>query len=358
MTRTTRAVRSTSAVRGLAALCAVVLGVLVTPRAAEAQSVLMETTGGNELPSVTPAFTLRAFGFGESRPLRVTVQISRSTDFSGALLIDSTYFTVDTVSTVQITRLLPSETPVYWKATVSSPDGRFAESPLAGPRLVPPWLTLISPNSPSGDILDTRQPVFVWSSADALPVLGEWRYEFEITSSTGNTELAAAGLRDTTYQPTSDLQTSTPYQWRVRATLGSSGSIVLNSKGTFLIADEALPRRTLVYQNFPNPFPSAVAFATCIWFDVAPPGARISLDVTDLRGNLVRTLIPGADGQRDFLPGRYGQGIPGAGSNCNNRFVWDGTGSDGRTVAPGVYLLRFKAGLQAPTFLRMLFLGR
>ena len=258
---------------------------------------------------------------------------------------------------MQITRLLPSETPVFWKARVSTPDGRIAESPLGGPRLVPPWLILVSPNSPTGDIVDTRRPLFTWSSADALPALGTWKYEFEITTG-GRTELAATGLTDTTYTPTTDLQTSTSYRWRVRATLDSAGSILLNSKGTFVVTAEPVPTRTLVYQNFPNPFPSSVAFATCFWFDVAEPGARISLDVLDLRGNMVRTIIPGVDGQRDFLPGRYGQGSPGAGSNCSNRFVWDGTGSDGRTVAPGVYLLRFQAGLAAPKFLRMLFLGR
>ena len=129
MTHTHRAVRSTSAVRGLLALVAMMAGVLAT-RTVGAQSVLMETTGGSQLPSVTPAFSLRAFGFGESRPLRVTVQISRSTDFSAALVLDSTYFTLDTISAIQITRLLPSEAQVYWKARVSTPDGRSAESPL------------------------------------------------------------------------------------------------------------------------------------------------------------------------------------------------------------------------------------
>jgi hypothetical protein len=345
----------------VAARWALTLGVLaahaLTARAVGAQSVTMETPGTRELHSVTPAFTLNAFGFGDSRPLRVVVQMSRTSDFSSNLLVDSTYFTNDTISTVQITRLLPSETNVFWKARVSAPNGRTAESPVGGPRLVPPWLILVSPNSPAGDIVDTRRPLFTWSSADAVPALGTWRYEFEITTG-GSSALAATGLTDTTYTPSSDLQTNTSYRWRVRATLGSSGSIILNSKGTFIVADEPLPTRTLVYQNFPNPFPSSVAFATCFWFDVAEPGARISLDVLDLRGNKVRTIIPGADGQQDFLAGRYGQGTPGAGSNCSNRFVWDGTGYDGRTVAPGVYLLRFQAGLGTPIFRRMLFLGR
>jgi hypothetical protein len=171
-------------------------------------------------------------------------------------------------------------------------------------------------------------------------------------------EQAATGVRDSTWRPPTDLQANTPYRWRVRATLPSGVSVQATSVGTFLVKDQPLPAVTLVYPNFPNPFPTATAFSTCIWFDVAEPGARIALDVTDLRGNLVRQLVPGPDGQQDFLPGRYGQGEPGTGSSCSNRFVWDGTGNDGRTVAPGVYLLRFQSGLQRATFRRMLFLGR
>ncbi len=328
----------------------------VSARAVAAQSVVLDGPTGATLPSLTPAFSLRALGFGAERPLRVTLQIAGTPDFAGSLLLDSTFVTTDSTVAMQVTRLLPGETTIYWRARVSSPSGAQADSPITGPRSVPTWLTLIAPNSSVGDIFDIRRPLFVWKSARVSPLAGAWTYDVQITTQ-GRQEQGASGLRDTTWRAFADVQTNTSYRWSVRASVGTA-SVLVNSSATFLVRDQPLPGATLLYQNFPNPFPSAAAFSTCIWFDVAQPGARIALDVTDLRGNLVRTLIPGSDGQRDFQPGRYGQGLPGAGSNCDNRFVWDGTGNDGRTVAAGVYLLRFQAGRQAPSFRRMLFLGR
>ena len=115
---------------------------------------------------------------------------------------------------------------------------------------------------------------------------------------------------------------------------------------------------TIFYNNFPNPFPTASAFATCFWFDLAEPGGRVSLDILDLRGNLVRSLIPGIDGQRDFAPGKYGRAAAGTGTNCDGRFIWDATGNDGRTVANGVYIARFRAAKGTATFRNIYFQGR
>jgi hypothetical protein len=101
----------------------------------------------------------------------------------------------------------------------------------------------------------------------------------------------------------------------------------------------AAPAATLLYQNFPNPFPSATSVTTCVWFDLAE-GGPTSLEVHDLRGNRVRRIFP-APGESAALPaGRYGRGPGGAG--CDGRFTWDGTGSDGRRVPSGVYLLRLR----------------
>jgi hypothetical protein len=322
-----------------------------------AQSVLLDGPTGSTLPSITPVLSLRAIGFGAARPLLVTVFIATTPDFSSGLIVDSTFTTSDSVVAFQVMRLLPSEGQVFWKARVSSPTVPAVESGVTGPRVVPPWLVLVTPNSPTGDIFDDRRPLFVWKSARVSPLVGVWKFDLDILTQ-GRAEQSATGLTDTSYRALTDLQTNASYRWSVRASLGSLATIAVNSFGSFLVKDAPLPPRTLMYQNFPNPFPSAVAFSTCIWFDVAEPGARIALDVTDLRGNLVRRLIPGLDGVRDFLPGQYGRGEVGAGSSCNNRFVWDGTGDDGRTVAPGVYLLRFQAGRQPPSFKRMLFLGR
>jgi hypothetical protein len=341
---------------GLALTWSLLAASLLT-RPASAQAVLLDGPTTAVLPSITPAFSLHAFGFGTVLPIRVTVQIATTSDFTGGMLLDSTFVTNDTLASIQVVRPLASEARVFWRARVEGTDGRTAESAAVGPRAVPAWLILVSPNSAGGDGFDVRQPLFVWRSARVTPLLGAWRYDVEITAS-GRPEQGVAGIRDTTWRPATDLQTETPYKWSVRASLDNGTSIMVHSLGTFLVSDQLAPLRTLVYQNFPNPFPSPFAFATCVWFDVAAPGARISLDVTDLRGNLVRTLIPGSDGQRDFTAGKYGRGAPGTGSNCDNRFVWDGTGNDRRTVAAGVYLLRFQSGREAPTFRRMLFLGR
>lgn len=84
----------------------------------------------------------------------------------------------------------------------------------------------------------------------------------------------------------------------------------------------------------------------------------VSLDVLDLRGNLVKRIVPADDGVGRFDAGRYGRGAPGTSSNCDNRFVWDGTAADGRTVAPGVYLARFRTASGPPTYRKIVFNGR
>ena len=80
--------------------------------------------------------------------------------------------------------------------------------------------------------------------------------------------------------------------------------------------------------------------------------------VLDARGNFVKSVVAPADASVSFTPGRYGRGAPGAGSSCDNRFVWDGTGADGRVVAPGVYLVRFRVGNEPPIFRKALFRPR
>jgi hypothetical protein len=339
-----------------AACCGAALTTL--PRTLPGQTVIVEGPAGAVLPTLTPSLLVRALGFANVRPLRVRVQIATSVDFGTAsIAVDTTFSTSDTTITVQITRALPSEGTVYWRASVQGTSGAAAESPITGPRPVPAWLTLVTPNSPTGDIFDIRRPLFVWKSARIAAATGAWKYTLEITNG-GRTEQATAGLSDTTFRAATNLQANTSYRWSVRATLPSGESVRLASLASFLIVDPPLPTTTILYQNFPNPFPSATAFSTCFWFDVGEPGGTVSFDVLDLRGNVVRTIVPTLDGVTQFAAGRYGRGAPGAGSNCDNRFVWDGTASDGRTVAPGVYVARFRVGKGSPTFRRMLFKGR
>jgi hypothetical protein len=118
------------------------------------------------------------------------------------------------------------------------------------------------------------------------------------------------------------------------------------------------PPTTTLYQNFPNPFPAAGGLTTCVWFDLAR-ASDVHIQVLDIRGNVVRTLIPSASMHASQAAGRYGRAsgnLP-EGFGCEERLTWDGTASDGRTVPAGVYLLRMRADATEVTR-RMLFLGR
>ena len=323
-----------------------------------AQSVQVLGPPGNPIRNVTPVFTVRAIDFTTS-PFVMMLQVSTSSDFTGSMIVDTTVISTTAVRDIQTNRILPSDATIYWRAIVSTSDGKSATSPVAGPRQVAPWITLIAPSPTTGGILDTRRPVFVWRSPAIAPSVGQWRFDFELTSSNRTiVELRATLLNDTAFIPPSDLQANTSYQWSVRATAPNGESVLEESSASFVIIDPALPTTTIMYQNFPNPFPTPAAFSTCFWFDVGEPGARISLEVLDLRGNLVRTIIPGDDRIADFLPGRYGRGLPGLGNNCDNRFVWNGTANDGRPVAAGAYLLRFVANNEKPIFKTIVFKGR
>jgi len=335
-------------------------GVLVlgaAPLAGQQPSVVVQTSEDIVLRSVSPQFTIRAFGFPAGQPMRVTMRVSENFGVLPPYLVDTTFVMTDSSRLLRIRRALPSGATVYWRALVEA-GARAAISDITGPRAVPAWVEMVDPASAQGNIVDVRQPLFRWRSPTVDTGPGPWRYDLEVISN-GQAVVAATGIDDTLFRATTPLQANTSYRWRLTARLTDApGSVTRESPGSFVIIDPPLPTSTLMYQNFPNPFPSAASFSTCFWFDVGEPGATISIELLDLRGNPVQTIVPAADGQTVFPPGRYGRGIPGLGSNCDNRFVWNGTARDGRSVPPGVYLARFRANGGPPTIRRILFLGR
>ena len=118
----------------------------------------------------------------------------------------------------------------------------------------------------------------------------------------------------------------------------------MDSHSSFVIVNPTVPLATLLYQNFPNPFPTATSSATCVWFDLSAPAA-VTLDVYDLSGRHVVNIVPGPEGIRNYTAGRHGRVAPGAAlPGCNGNIQWDGRGRDGRFVPPGVYILRLRAG--------------
>lgn len=101
------------------------------------------------------------------------------------------------------------------------------------------------------------------------------------------------------------------------------------------------PTVTLLYQNFPNPFPAPGADLTCIWFDLHR-ASQVRLTIHDVRGTLVRTIVPSVYFSGAFPAGRFGRGDPDTNVGCDQRFSWDGNDARGRTVPPGVYLVRLR----------------
>lgn len=101
------------------------------------------------------------------------------------------------------------------------------------------------------------------------------------------------------------------------------------------------PPINLLYQNFPNPFPSSTSPVTCVWFDLAQNSSGVTLAIYDLRGRLVRTLVPSSTVSSTLPGGYYGRAGSGpTATGCDPRLSWDGRGSDGRVVPSGVYLVR------------------
>ena len=66
----------------------------------------------------------------------------------------------------------------------------------------------------------------------------------------------------------------------------------MQSFSTFVILSANAPIATVLYQNFPDPFPNARVSTTCIWFDLKNQ-SNVHIDILDLRGNHVAQITPG-----------------------------------------------------------------
>ncbi|MGH7753771.1 MAG: hypothetical protein ACREN5_13240, partial [Gemmatimonadales bacterium] len=146
------------------------------------------------------------------------------------------------------------------------------------------------------------------------------------------------GLSTTTFRVPTPLDKNTPLRWSL-VTHAGPDSFVVQSRGVFLVLDQSAPVTTLLFQNFPNPFPQpgSTIGGTCFWFDIATPGP-VRLEILDLSGRLVRVLF-----DDPALPaGRYGR-QEGTGGSCDPRLSWNGRADNGAPVPAGVYLYKLKA---------------
>jgi hypothetical protein len=183
-----------------------------------------------------------------------------------------------------------------------------------------------------------------------------WNFLIVVSRKSDGFPVLTGSLTDTTYTGFTPLESNTSYLWTVTGHLSTGDSIRVQSFSTFVIQSKNAPLATVLYQNFPDPFPNARIATTCIWFDLKNQ-SNVRIDILDLHGNHVAQITPGRGLGPVFPPGLYGRVAIGSDSGCDDRLTWDGRDDTGRTVPPGVYLIRF-IGDGITSIKKLLFKGK
>jgi hypothetical protein len=346
-----------SAWRARAVASTAVLAVALTTASARGQTVgsaVVTGPAGNPLRDGVAAFTVTTSGFNPADlPLQIELQVATAADFT-TLFADTTV--TGASASIVVPRLLPPKINVWWRAKIRTARGANLITDAVGPRQTSPWLTLLAPNGLNGTTVDTTVPTFLWTAVATHPPVSPWSFFIVISRRSDNFPVITYTLADTIFRPPAPLETNTSYLWTVTARLSTGDSVRVQSFSTFVILSGNAPIATVLYQNFPDPFPNDRVSATCIWFDLKNQ-SNVRIDILDLRGSHVAQIMPGRGLGPLFLPGRYGRAAVGSDSGCDDRLTWDGRDDTGRTVPPGVYLIRFVGdGITATK--RLLFKGR
>jgi len=102
---------------------------------------------------------------------------------------------------------------------------------------------------------------------------------------------------------------------------GGNESNAVGSDAPTGVDNPVIPNRFQLFQNAPNPFNPT----TSITFDVPPGGGHVSIEIFDVTGRRVRSLL-----DEDRAPGTW-------------RVQWDGTTDRGTHASSGVYFYRLRA---------------
>ncbi|MGH7501906.1 MAG: S8 family serine peptidase [Longimicrobiales bacterium] len=296
--------------------------------------------------TIAPTFNWRASAVQTiMRPVLYRLEVASDSLFGNILYTD----TARDAFSLTATRALKPTANAYWRIIATAALGITTTSPAGPPFRVPRWVRLVAPAGDQPTFVDDERPVLSWAPLAAPPPIGPLTYDVEVLSNETGLPVQPT-LRNVTgssVRVAQPLVPNTAYRWRVIAHARLGGVDTIASVAAFVVTSEANPPVTLLYQNFPNPFPRADlgAFDTNVWFDLADTSS-VSLVVLDLRGRLVRSLIP-ADpscGTITLEPGIYGRGgTTDPGDPCVQT-SWDGRDGNGRALPRGLYLLRLIAG--------------
>ena len=305
------------------------------------RQIIVEIVGpSSPLTTITPQVTVRAQRSPEDEELvAFGVRVS-TTPLVVSTFVQDTSVAATGETTIQLRTPLPSGATVYFRGYVRTAQGTTIYSPATQARVVPRWLTLISPG-PGGGILEDRTPVFLWSQGPVAAPPGPWSYTITVMRTTGGPPVLNVATSDTAFFAVTPLEFNTSYRWTVTGQLVNKPEIRISESSSFVIVDQTTPRATLLHQPFPSPFPSPVRSAACVWFDLSEE-SPVTIDVLTIRTDLVKRIFvapPGAP----LDAGRYGRAV-GSTSGCDSDFSWDGTNELGQRVRAGTYLIRLRAG--------------
>lgn len=235
----------------------------------------------------------------------------------------------------------------WWRIVARTRDGfEYATTP-SGPFTVPKWVRLDTLADASAVYIETARPRLRWSAVPAPPPIGPLRYDVQILSARdGQVVQEVPNLRTDTVTLPVPLAYNHPYLWRVIARSPLGVADTAESVAPFVVTSRVLPPATLLHQNFPNPFPRPELGLnrTRIWFDLDQQ-STVELTIHDLRGHVVRRLIPDRGCGRVVLaPGLYGR--EGEGEIPCVQTRWDGRDDSGRMMPRGVYIVRLSAAGQ------------
>lgn len=303
---------------------------------------LEEVDGEGRVTNLAPQFqwnvpTTHPLGL----PVLFRLELSEDSLFQGVVLRDSVVGTFAR----RLQEPLPPRTRLFWRVQAVSTQGIHRAAPADVPILVPSWVALEVLNEPGGGQVSEPQPEFRWTAMPLSGPAGPFSFELQVLlDREGEVLQSRAGLTEDHFRFDEPLPFNLPLRWRVIATARNGVADTVSNAAPFVVTGGANPPVTILYQNFPNPFPAPEegTWTTRIWFDLAEE-SRVELAVYDMRGRLVRSLIPGPGCAPVRLPsGIYGR--EGSTVDPCTAYTWDGRDDRGREVSAGVYLLRLRAG--------------